>query len=261
MTKHKTRSLIEYKVAKPFVDAAALGLAVGGPSSFAGNFWAGFVGGASFSLFWYWGKGNVDLVSPTKGPQRRGRNIPVNTHQGQRNLKFEQVAPGYITRQSALADFAGLFWKPPKPRTVAAPKPKPQWMKEFVFYSQGLELAEPDVIRFLNAAWRNRSLGQGLSKRRWVRRIKKRPQWYQDLGKEWYYAIMELLWDCERLSGRQIISPMSYQQIGLARPPHQTMEALRWAESAKGNVPEKSNIVDVSFDRGENSTIKVRHNE
>jgi hypothetical protein len=66
MTKQQTRrAIIEYKTAKPFVDALALGL---GSSAFAVVFqgpafnWACI--GAGFSLVFYWGSAN--LTSPKK---------------------------------------------------------------------------------------------------------------------------------------------------------------------------------------------------
>jgi hypothetical protein len=116
-------------------------------------------------------------------------------------------------------------------------------MTEFIFYGQyqgkEMQLLESDVIRFLNAAWRaekRHKKGTGLSQRRWDRNMSQRPQWYKNLGTSWYYALIDLLWEVEEMSGRQLIIPVGWQQNALARDPHQTLEALKWAQAEKGNV-------------------------
>jgi hypothetical protein len=116
-------------------------------------------------------------------------------------------------------------------------------MSEFIFYGQyegqEVQLLESDVIRFLNAAWRVEKRlhkGTGLSERRWVRNISQRPQWYKNLGTAWYYALIDLLYEVEDMSGRQLIVPVGWQQNALARDPHQILGALKWAQAQKGNV-------------------------
>jgi hypothetical protein len=114
-------------------------------------------------------------------------------------------------------------------------------MTEYIFLShydgQEVQLLESDVTRFL---WRYRKWGHGLSERRWVRDISQRPQWYKNVGSTWYYALVELLWEVE---ARQLIVPVGWQQNALARDPHQTLEALKWAQTLKGNKPVQADDV------------------
>jgi hypothetical protein len=233
---------IECKVAKPFVDAIALGLAIAGPLSFSGNFLGGFVCGSSFSLVLYWGKNN--LMRPKRAKAKRGGAGPahliVNSATGSRKIRrFEYAAfqPGHINRET---------WGEMLRRWVGGergPRPvidKPHVPREFVFQShydgQTVELREDDVRRFLRAAWKNRQRGRGLSHRRWVREWRQRPQWYKDLGPYWYRALLVLLREAQLVLRCQLVVCIGPNWYALARDPHVTMAILREAEVLKGNV-------------------------
>jgi hypothetical protein len=248
MTKQQTRrAIIEYKTAKPFVDALALGL---GSSAFAVVFqgpafnWACI--GAGFSLVFYWGSAN--LTSPKKTKPKRGRagpgHVVVNSVNGTRKVPLEggfEYAPRFVSRETWGETLRRFVMGRPEPRPAFDQPAKPKWMTEYIFLShydgQEVQLLESDVTRFLNSAWRYRKWGHGLSERRWVRDISQRPQWYKNVGSTWYYALVELLWEVEAISGRQLIVPVGWQQNALARDPHQTLEALKWAQTLKGNKP------------------------
>lgn len=271
MTKQRTQKAlinIEYKTAKPFVDATALGLAIGGPSAFSGNFWTGFVCGSSFSLFWYWGSSN--LTRPKKAKPRHGGGGPghviVNSVNGTRKVPLEkgfEYAPRFVSRETypqAIWRKIKIWGGKPEPRQAINQPTKPKWMTEYIFLShydgQEVQLLESDVTRFLNSAWRYRKWGRGLSERRWVRDISLRPQWYKNVGPTWYYALINLLWEVEEVSGRQLLIPVGWQQNALARDPHQILEALKWAQALKGNKPDvPADAIDISFDRGESSLV------
>jgi len=241
----KQRALvnIEYRVVKPFIDAAALG---SGCAAFAVPLdgpiinWA--VVGAGFSFFWYWGKNNLTRPEKKAGSHSPSRQIVVNSATESRKVRiFDQVAPQFITRESyveGLTRWLGLGRKSATQRDAAKePEPKPEWLEETIFTSyhdnQAIQLSERDVARFLSWAWRYRARGKGLSERSWVRNWKQRPQWYHGLGPVWYYAMMNLLWNLEAKAGRDVITWIGHQQYGLARDPHQTLQGLKWAEAAQ----------------------------
>jgi len=234
MTQETKRPLIEYEAVKPFVDATALGA---GSAAFAivlGNEpldWA--LLGTACSLFWHWGSSNLRR-NKAKPPRRSGRTIPVNSATESRNVQiFDQVAPGYITREPWPEMF--FRWTRGKPRQYrAATIDKPPVLNEFVFVSDGVELLDSDVRRFLLSAWRNRDRGSGLSERRWVRECRSRPQWYQDLGTTWYDAFVALLREAQQITRRQLVITLGHQQYGLKYPPHTTISILKWAEAQKG---------------------------
>jgi len=242
MEKKATQHLIEYKVVKPFVDAAVFGSACAGTAFFLDGppFEWSILGGA-VSLFWHWGRANPVNPKTRWNRTRRGRRIPVNSATESRNIRiFDQVAPGFIIRESYLTGI--LRWAKGKPRVrpQADRIDKPPWMSEQVFSSHykghRVQLLESDVTRFLIEAWRHRSQGSGLSERRWVRGFKDRPQWYKNLGTHWYYALISLIDETETMSGRQlIVINVEAQHYILTRDPHETLEALKWAESQKTN--------------------------
>lgn len=241
MTKgpQQKRYLIPYAAAKPFVDAAALGSACG---SFAYTMqgpilnWS-LIGWAS-SLSWYWVVANLIKPKAKRATRAPGRRILVNSFKGSRSMVFNQVAGGFITRESWGEGFLRLVRGKPRVRPQAPVIDKPRWMSEQVFSShykgRPVQLLESDVTRFLIAAWRHRSQGSGLSERRWVRGFKDRPQWYKNLGTHWYYALINLIDETETMSGRQlIVINIEAQHYTLTRDPHETLEALKWAESQK----------------------------
>ncbi len=241
------RPIIEYKAVKPFVDAAAL---AGGCASFAlvpvvdnpaGK--AALVG-TGFSLFWYWGSGNLSLPKAAqRAPRNAGRKIKV---QGEK-WTFDQVAPGqFVTRQSAFKDFLG-FLGGNKHKVVqrnATPSvPKPGWMTELVFHSHcngyPCQILVQDAFRFLRLAQklqREKGKGKGLSKNTWIRYAHERPLWYQELPcPSWYHAMMNLIYAAERYGEKQLIVEVGPRQIALAREASQVLEALRWLEDQRGS--------------------------
>ncbi len=234
MQKQTKRALIEYKIMEPFVHAAALGSACGsfafvmhGP---AFN-WSLLGGGAS--LFWYWGCANLGRPKTKRATRTTGRRILVNSGNGSRSMVFNQVAGGFITRDTWGDIFFRWVRGKPRVRPQRLEMDKPKVLDEFVFRSGGIELLESDVTRFLIAAWRHRSQGSGLSQRRWVRGFKDRPQWYKNLGTHWYYALINLIDETETMSGRQLVVCTGPQWYQLAREPHDIFSALKWAESQK----------------------------
>ena len=241
MQKQSKRALIEYKIVEPFVHAAALGSACG---SFAfvmhGPAFNWSLLGGSASLFWYWGRANLSRPKAKRATRTPGRRILVNSGNGSRSLVFNQVAQGFITRDSWGELFLRWVRGKPRVRPQRLDIDKPRWMSEQAFSSHykghPVQLLESDVTRFLIAAWRHRSQGSGLSERRWVRGFKDSPQWYKNLGTHWYYALINLIDETETMSGRQLITiNVEAQHYTLTRDPHETLEALKWAESQKTN--------------------------
>ncbi len=243
MTKgpQQKRAIVEYEVVKPFVDATALGsgfASVAFVSSGPTLNWA-LIGWAS-SLFWYWGCANLGRPKTKRATRTPGRRILVNSGNGSRSMVFNQVAGGFITRESYLAAILRWAKRKPKVHPQADRIDKPRWMSEQVFSSHykghPVQILESDATRFLIAAWRHRSQGSGLSERRWVRGFKDRPQWYKNLGTQWYYALINLIDETETMSGRQlIVINFEAQHYTLTRDPHETLEALKWAKSQKTN--------------------------
>jgi hypothetical protein len=90
-----------------------------------------------------------------------------------------------------------------KPKSLV---PRPTELDEFIFISNGIQLREVHVKLFLKSAWRNRKYGKGLSERRWVREFSQRPAWYQELSTDWYFAVMDLLFNCQSSLKRQMES-------------------------------------------------------
>jgi hypothetical protein len=258
MTKQQTRRpLIEYKVAKPFVDATALGV---GSSAFAivlqGPALNWGLLGAGFSLIWFWGSNNLTRPKRKKGASsvRAGAgSVVVNSATGSRkvSLGFNYEHPGFVSRETWGETLRRLIvGKPPSRPAID----KPTVPFEFVFQShydgQPVELREDDVRRFLRAAWKYRRRGRGLSHRRWVRECRDRPQWYKDLGPHWYRAFLVLLREAQQLRQCQLVVCIGPQWYALARDPHITLGILREAEVMKGNV--QPNPPLRSMCRGEN---------
>lgn len=231
MQKQNKRPLIEYEIFEPFVHAAALGsgcASIAYVSQGPTLNWA-LIGWAS-SLFWYWGRANIGRPKSKRATRAPGRRILVN---GSRSMVFNQVAGGFITRDS-WGELL-LRWVRGKPR-VRPQYPvidKPKVLDEFVFRSRQVELLESDVRLFLRSAWRNRHRGSGLGQRRWVRDWQKRPQWYQNLGPTWYYGLLELLREAQQKTGRKLVVCTGPQWYQLAREPHEIFSALKWAENQK----------------------------
>ncbi len=261
--KEQRRPIIEYAVAKPFVDAAALGLGCGGPAAFtSAGFWAGFVAGSSFSFMWHWGNGNLSRPKATKVKSSRGRQREINV-QG-KPWAFDHVAPGqFVTRQSAIKDFLGfLGWRKQKSaqRNTTPAIPKPRWMTEQVFHSHcnglPIQLLEKDIIRFLRMAQKLQKKwgkGKGLSERTWIRFAGERPLWYQELPRPaWYEAMKELLYAAQKYSGKQLIVEVGPRQIALAREAGEIMEALRWLEAECGYEVNDTSI-NINTERGESN--------
>lgn len=227
------RALIEYAVAKPFVDATALGLAIGGPAALSGNFIAGFVAGSSFSLFWYWGRGNLVSKRRAAVSAKMADYITVNSANGSRQVRrFEQVAPGYIVRES-YAQAAWRLIRPQRPEPVSQPPvnaSRPGSLDQFAFISWDnsgaeVQLLSNHVRHFLRRAWLYQNRGQGLGRRFWDTRNKRGwPEWYP--GPYWYEAVMRLLVAAQKGLGRQLIVKMGHQQIGLRFNAQMTYEHL-----------------------------------
>lgn len=258
------RYLIEYAVVKPAVDAIALGA---GSAAFATVLqgpalnWSLIGGGVS--LFWYWGTAN--LAKPKKA-KARGESIgpgsiTVNTFSGSRKIdrtgfEYAPYQPGHINRETFPEMLRRLARG--KPRIRQAPFRAPVTLQEFVFYSnyggQIVELSEDDVYRFLKSAWRNRERGSGLGKRRWVRDWKKRPQWYKDLGPDWYHAFLSLLREAQQLTQRQLVVGNSKaQHYRLARDPRTILCRLKQAEAIKRGATAPVQENTINFDRGESN--------
>ena len=221
---------------EPFVHAAALGsgcaslaVVLKGPTL---N-WA-LIGWTS-SLFWYWGRANLGRPKAKRTTRTPGRRIIVNSGNGSRSMVFNQVAGGFIARDS----WGDIFFRWARGKPQVRPQypaiDKPKILEEFVFRSGGIELLESDVKLFLREAWRERQRGSGLGQRRWVRGWKERPQWYQNLGTVWYYGLWRLLMEAEQVTQRQMIVSLGPQQVGLKYEPHETLGLLKWAESQKTN--------------------------
>ncbi len=234
MQKQTRRALIEYKIVKPFVDAAALGSACGSLAFATGGpaFNWSLLGGSA-SLFWYWGRSNLSRPKAKRATRAPGRHILVNSANGSRSMVFNQVAGGFITRETWGDPFFRWLRGKPRVRPQYPVIDKPKILEEFVFRSGQIELLESDVRLFLRAAWRNRHRGSGLSQRRWVRDCQKRPQWYQNLGPTWYYGLLSLLREAQQKTGRQLVVCTGPQWYQLAREPHDIFSALKWAESQK----------------------------
>lgn len=258
----RRRHLIEYAVAKPFVDAVALGA---GSAAFATVLqgpalnWS-LIGGG-FSLFWYWGTAN--LTKPKKAKAKGGSigpgSIVVNTFNGSRTVRRDgknfNYQPGYISREIFPEILRRLVRG--KPRIRQAPLGTPIALREFVFHShyrgQPIELSENDVRRFLRSAWRNRQRGSGLSQRRWDRDRRLRPQWYKDLGPHWYYALLALLREAQQITRRQLVVCTGPQWYALACDSHTTLFRLREAEAVKRGSPAPVDEFSANFERGESS--------
>ena len=236
MQKQTKLAIIEYKIVEPFVHAAALGSACG---SFAfvmhGPAFNWSLLGGSASLFWYWGRANLSRPKAKRATRTAGRRILVNSGNGSRSMVFNQVAGGFIARDSWGELFQSWVRGKPRVRPQRLDIDKPKVLDEFVFRSGRVELLESDVKLFLKEAWRNRHRGSGLGHRRWVRGWQKRPQWYQNLGPTWYYGLLSLLREAQQKTGRQLVVCTGPQWYQLAREPHDIFSALKWAESQKTN--------------------------
>lgn len=254
----KRRYLIEYAVVKPAVDAIALGA---GSAAFATVLqgpalnWSLIGGGVS--LFWYWGTAN--LTKPKKAKVARGAgSITVNTINGSRKInrssfELQSYQPGHINRET----FSDKLrrWARGKPRIRQSSGPIV--LSEYVFYShykgQPVELSEKDVRKFLQWAWRYRPRGKGISKRSWDRDWRLRPQWYRDLGKHWYYALLALLGEAQQITRRQLVVCTGPQWYALACDPHTTLGRLKQAEAIKRGATAPGDELSVNFDRGESN--------
>jgi hypothetical protein len=249
--KEEKRPLIEYAAAKPFVDAAVLATGCASvaviPTVESQIIKAAAVG-VSFSCFWFWGSGNLSRPKAKSAKRKQGRQIKV---QGE-PWSFDQVAPGqFITRQSVLKDILDFLLphkQEPLQRQAQRKIDKPPWMQEVVFHSHcdfyPMQLAEPDVSRFLNWARRHQQRGKGLSARSWVRFGHERGAWYQALPRpQWYEAMMNLLDAAGKYGERQLVIEIGNQKK-LARDTGEILEALRLLEG-------KRTQYDISTERGE----------
>lgn len=237
--KEQRRPIIEYAVAKPFVDAGVLSLGCASTAlipSIASPAGKAAAVGFGFSCFWYWGSGNLKRSKPTQTTRKKGHTKLING----KPFTFDQVAPGqFVTRQSAIKDFLGFLGiGNRKPAQRPAQRiDKPAWMKEQVFHSHcngyPVQLMEPDVTRFLLWAYRHRQRGEGLSERSWDRFGESRGAWYQELPRpQWCKAMMNLLYAAQKLGGKQLIIEIGNQKK-LAREPAEILEALRWLEDQR----------------------------
>lgn len=247
MTKQRTQKAlinIEYKVAKPFVDAAALGL---GSSAFAvvlqGPALNWGLLGAGFSLCWFWG--SVNLTRPNRGKKPTAASVGagsvvVNSASGSQkvSLGFNYEAR-FVARETWGEILRRLVWGKdvPTPRSVIDIPTSP---REFVFQShydgQPVEIREDDLRRFLRIAWKYRFRGVGLGHRHWVREWRNRPQWYKDLGPHWYRALLILLREAQQVRKCQLVVKTGPNWYAMARDPHVTLGILREAEKMKGNT-------------------------
>lgn len=252
MTKQRTRrAIIEYKVAKPFVDATALGL---GSSAFAvvlqGPALNWGLLSAGFSLFWFWGANN--LTRPKRGKKATSAasvgagTVVVNSATGSRKMSLGfNYEPRFVSRETFREIVKRwVFWGKDDRLPVIDKQTVP---REFVFQShyegQTIELRENDVSRFLRTAWKERQRGRGLSHRRWVREWKERPQWYKDLGPYWYKSLLVLLREAQQVRKCQLVVCTGPNWYALGRDPHITLGILREAEAMKGNKqPDVPNI-------------------
>lgn len=254
MSKQTQKALIniEYKVAKPFVDATALGV---GLSAFAivlqgpARDW-GLLGGG-FSLVWFWVSANIARPKRGKKPASPASvgagSVVVNSANGSRKVALGfNYQPGFVSRETWGETLRRLVWgkDDPAPRPVIDKLNVP---REFVFQShydgQLVEIREDDLRRFLKVAWKYRFRGVGLGHRHWVREWRDRPQWYKDLGPHWYRAVIVLLREAQQVRQCQLVVCIGYQQYALARDPHVTLGILREAEKMKGHTqPDAPNI-------------------
>lgn len=240
MSEQTKRALIniEYEVYKPFVHAGVLACGCAAFAIPAGEpalSWACL--GAGFSFVWYWGSNNLGRIKRPKGNLPRSGAGHVNSASGSRKVRTFEYQPRYITRET----YPQAIWRKvvgnPQPRQQKPAMTRPHILKDAIFRSayegRMVELLETDVRRFLASAWRNRARGSGLGQRRWVREWRRRPQWYQDVGPNWYYAFLALLRDAQLITHRQLVVVMGYQQYGLKFDPHTTLALLKWAETQK----------------------------
>ena len=232
MTEQKSRPLIEYAVIKPAVDAVALGLAIGGPAALSGNFWQGFVMGASCSFSWYWIKGNLISVDPKRKKAAKRDGYKVNWGSGKMD-HFEQVMPTHITRQPLFADLFGLFKTKPRTRITGQPEirpNRPSTLDQFAFVScdnagNQIQLLSCDVRNFLRRAWLHKGRGRGLGARLWGHKEARTwPNWYP--GPFWREAVIMLIKAAQAGLGRQLIVPLGHQQEGLRFDARTTYEHL-----------------------------------
>jgi hypothetical protein len=266
MKQQTRRPIIEYKVAKPFVDAAALGV---GSSAFAivlqGPAFNWGLLGAGFSLFWFWGSNNLTRPKRSKKSKTAASvgagTVVVNSATGSRKVALGfNYEPRFVSRETWGEILSRWVWgkDEPAPRQVID---KPTTSPEFVFLShyegQPVELREDDVRRFLRTAWKKRQRGRGLSYRYWVREWRDREQWYKDLGPHWYRAFLVLLREAQRVRERQLVVCTGPNWYSLARDPHITLGILREAEAMKGRTPGNATPpdIDISYDRGESSVV------
>jgi hypothetical protein len=146
----------------------------------------------------------VKEIHPSKGRRsiyHDGRNIPINFEAALVNGQ-----PGFIARESILQSFRRLIAGKRQPRIIESQAvARPPEIDEFKFYSQGLQLLESDVLRFLQNAWRNNQRGRGLSERRWCGKNRETlPHWFK--GEGWYWAMMNLLANTEEKTHVQIVA-------------------------------------------------------
>lgn len=185
--------------------------------------------------------GKRDRYSEEKPFSRRERHLrrlPVNTAAGTRQVSvprtFEYQQPGYIVRETWLgAAKRVVLGRTDSPRIIERPTiVKPPEVDEYKFISQGVQLLESDVLRFLDNAWRNRSKGRGLSERRWCgKNGETLPAWFK--GESWYWAFLHLLANAEDATGVQTVIVKGNGWKLLAHPPRAVYALLRYTECLK----------------------------
>ncbi|MCP4083181.1 MAG: hypothetical protein GY743_23410 [Planctomycetaceae bacterium] len=214
-------------------------------------------------MFWYWGSGNLTKTKVRKQSASAARTLTINSVNGSQKMRTFEYQPRNVSRETWGETLRRWFGKDDGPMLRQSTMAKPQVLNDFIFYVKGEELLEDDVRRFLRAAWNNRQRGVGLSARHWVREWRNRPQWFRDLGPQWYYSLLALLQEGENITERQLVRIVGHQQCALKFDPHTTLAILKWAQAQKGNEPQEkaaeegpvSDLGDItiSFDRGESS--------
>lgn len=155
-------------------------------------------------------------------PSGDGRTIKVSSARETRNLAFTYQQPSHINRETPGEmvkrwgkRWGKRWWGRDEVRPLAQPPPslmrRPPEMEEFKFSSYDqhgdwIQLLGGDVWNFLKIAWRKRAGGSGLGVRRWGYRGRGEwPPWYHGLETPWYWAVLRLLDEAERMTGVQLV--------------------------------------------------------
>ena len=232
--KKEKRAIIEYAVAKPFIEGIIAGLAVGGPASFSGKFFEGLVWGSSLYFGWYLWSQNANQGK--RKPRSQNSTITVNTASGTRKVRRFEFQPGYIARETWGETLRRWTVGKPQPRIAGPTAPtvtRPAELDQFVFISQSddgqmVELLSTDFRNFLRRAWLYRERGKGFGARFWGPLNQRSwPDWYP--GPFWYQAARNLIYSAQGGLGRQLVIETNNQWYMLRWPMKTTYEhVLYW---------------------------------